>query len=258
MPNKMVFDVDQLAIEVGGKKLLHGITFQVPAGKLVGIIGPNGAGKTTLLKALLGFLPASQGQVLLNGQPIAAYPPRQRARLLAFLQQESPPMPHMRIGAFLELAYFPLRGEVPVSVWKQRRDELCREFALLDQSHRPIAELSGGEKQRLFLIQSLLQFPMTLLLDEITNHLDIAYQLDILQYLKQLPQTKIMVLHDLNLAARFCDILLLLDRGEMKAFGDSSQVLTPDFLQKVFGVSVDRVHDQQGTVQYIFQRSNFS
>jgi len=258
MPENIVFDVQKLAVKAGEKALLRDISFQVPSGKLIGIIGPNGAGKSTLLKALLGFLPASEGRVLFHGKMIASYPARQRARLLAFLQQEAPPMPHMRIGAFLELAYFPLRGEVSSTVWERRRDELCQTFALLDQWQRPISELSGGEKQRLFLIQSLLQFPTTLLLDEITNHLDIAYQLDILQYLKQVPLTKIMVLHDLNLAARFCDHLLLLDRGELKACGSFSQVLTPNNLRLVFGVEVECVHDQKGTVQYVFQRRHFS
>jgi len=242
--------MQNVSVSIGTCMILQNISFDVKPSECWGIIGPNGSGKSTLLKTLLGFLRPCQGTISIGGRPLRHMPALERSRKMAYVQQEGTSMQGFKVRSFLELAFHPLIGFQDYGEWQAECEVLCQEFDLKDKWDFALSVLSGGERQRLMLVQSLLQKPHILLLDELTNHLDIYFQLEILKKLKQLPQTKLMVLHDLNLAARFCDRILLLQDGRIFANGEPSAVLNEDSILRLFGVK-SRIHRQAAGISHI-------
>lgn len=242
--------LENLGVMRGKKTILRDVSLNVPQGECLGIVGPNGSGKSTLLEAILGYLPLSAGSIQVQGQMLVAMSAGDRSRSMAYVAQDATQLLSFTVEAFLNLAYFPWRKTLDPSIWEADRERLCIDFKLQDKLPRDLNSLSGGERQRVLLVQSLLQRPQILLLDEITNHLDIAYQLETLQFLRKLPLTKIMVLHDMNLAARFCDRLILLKEGSCLAAGPTIEVLTEHTLQELFGVSCEILR-RNGRIHHI-------
>ena len=201
----------------------------VPSGCLTGIIGPNGAGKTTLLRCLAGELPLVAGGVLLNHQSLAALNARERARLLAYLPQTTP----------FAFAYTTMElVGLQVASARSLHDAL-ETLELHPLVTRSLLSLSGGERQRAAIGRVLAQSPPILLLDEPLTHLDLRYQLRLLEHLKQCCHegtTVVMALHDLRQARHWCDHLILLVQGRVLAEGTPEQTLAPEVLQQAFGV----------------------
>ncbi len=252
MNDDFALQVEDLGVSLRGKALLADLSFDVRPGEWLGIVGPNGSGKSTLLQALVGFLKPKQGSIRIEGQRLDQLSALQRARIMAYIQQEASPMPGFRVSSFLELAFHPLEGVYDQGVWQEECAALCKEFQLENRQSSPLAELSGGERQRVLLVQSLLQKPKILLLDELTNHLDIYFQLEIMKKLQALPLTKVTVLHDLNLAARYCDRILSLQVGRNSGWGKPSEVLTEENLYRLYGVhcEVTRVGDSVSQIRW--------
>lgn len=233
--------------------MLSRVGFAVGTGRTVGLIGPNGSGKTTTLRVVLGAQPMSSGEVRLDGASVSRLPARRMALAVAAVLQEEPAVLPLTVRETVLLG-----RSVHLSGWQRTRpaDEAAAAAALdrtgvAHLAERVLTDLSGGERQRVLIARALAQGSPHLLLDEPTNHLDIRFQHEVLDLVAALPTTTVVVLHDLNLAARYCDELVLLDRGRIAATGAPEQVLRPEVLEPVYGIHVRRV-DHDGVPQLTF------
>ncbi len=240
----------------GRRPVLTGVDLQVRRGELLGLLGPNGGGKTTLLRTLFGALRPLEGTVMFDGRPLEQLNPRQIAQRIAVVVQE----PQSEL--MLSVADMALLGRTPhLGMFSRRssRDDAIAAAALekvgaLGLAHREVSELSGGEKQRVLIARALVQEADCLLLDEPTNHLDIGYQHQVLDLVRSLGMTAVVVLHDLNLAARYCDRLVLLDRGRVRADGEAREVLQPELIGALYGVGAERTAAYDEVPQLLFRR----
>lgn len=216
---------------------LRNLSLTLRPGERLGVIGPNGAGKSTLLKLLAGLYSPTEGVVTLNNVPMVDYSLRARAKLLALLSQESEQPQAMTVAELVLLGLLPHK-----KLWQhdtktdKEHLQLClSQVGLSGKQHHLISSLSGGELQRAQLGRVLMQGSQLLLLDEPTNHLDIQFQHQLLQLISSLKLSLIASFHDLNLAASYCDRLLLLNDGQLMALGPPAEVLTPELISQVFG-----------------------
>ena len=220
--------------------LFDRLSLAIGPGERVGLIGPNGSGKTTLLRLLSGTLSPDGGAILLGGRSIAALRPRERARVLAVVPQESHPIFNFSVletvlmGRAPHLGLLGLEGKHDFSVARAALAELD----LHDEEQRPLGDLSSGERQRVLVARALAQQPRILLLDEATAFLDLKHRLRINEVLLRLNRrdrlTVVAVSHDLNLAARYASRLVLLHRGRIDADGPPAEVLTPETIRRVY------------------------
>lgn len=222
----------------GGTIVVDDISVQVSPGSTLGLLGPNGSGKSSLLRLLAGLRRPLGGAVLLDGRDLSAWGRREIAQRIAFVEQQVATEVDLTVGEVVGLGRTPHRN-----VWGAVRDgDTVAVDRALDASglaglaHRRWHSLSGGERQRAQIARALAQEPSELLLDEPTNHLDIAHQFDLLGLVHQLPVTSVLALHDLNLAAAFCDQLLVLAAGTVVACGPPAQVLTEALVHDVYGI----------------------
>ncbi len=252
---------EALHVELGERTVLSGLAFEVATGKFTALIGPNGSGKTTLLRAIGGLLRYT-GSLTLAGREIAAWPARELARTLAFVRQSAVVSFDFTAREFVALGRTPhqpwLRGTSPTE--KGQVDALLDALDLTRYADAPATRLSGGEQQRLFLAQALAQETTVLLLDEPTLHLDLYHQYDLMRRLEALVasgKTILAVVHDLALAARFADCLLVLQDGRLAAAGSPAEVLTPALIADVFRmqaeVALDAAH--RPTIQFHHTRT---
>nr|WP_301286342.1 ABC transporter ATP-binding protein [Neisseria perflava] len=228
-------------VTVRGKVLLDIGTLDFPVGANTAVIGPNGAGKSTLLKALLGQ--TGKGGVTLFGQAAA---PQIRQGCVAWVGQHGRYAMPMSVREYVGLSAFTYQGRLKKQ--PQQLESLLDYFDMRDLADKRISSLSGGEQQRANIIRALLQNAPVLLLDEPCNHLDIRHQQKLMQYLTQHKQdfSSIMVLHDLNLAARYADHIILMNQGKIFASGSCDEVMQPELLQEVYGWAVKRLQDEDG------------
>lgn len=240
--------VTGLSVSKSGKPILSDVGFAAPSGRITGLIGPNGAGKSTLLSALLGLVPAN-GAARFDEQNLPSMPRRDRARLVAFVEQSASTEERLSVQDVVALGRIPFEA-----AWQSSPspdDDAIIANALVDteMAHfatRRFDTLSGGEQQRVHLARALAQQPRLLLLDEPTSHLDIRAQLQLLALLRRKAasgMTVLLALHDLNLAARFCDHLVVLSAGHRIAEGPPAEILTPQLLLAVYGVRARLVPD---------------
>ena len=242
----MQISAQQLTLTRQARTILQRINFDATSGQTVGLLGPNGSGKSTLLKCLAGLHPDPQRAVLLDRQPLRLLSARQRARRLALVSQHAEADEALSVEEIVRLGRSPHRGAF--STW-QKKDAQAVDAALEMTRLQPLRQrrwqqLSGGEKQRCQIARALAQQPRVLLLDEPTNHLDIQHQLELMQLIAALPITVVVALHDLNLAARYCQHLVVLNQGEVAAAGTPQQVLTPQRIAAIWQVdaSVEQRH----------------
>ncbi len=241
----------------GPHPVLHEVTFRVPPGRLVALVGPNAAGKTTVVRAILGRI-AVQGRITWQGRDLVHLSPRARARIVAVVPQHGPLPPHFTVEQAVLLGrtpYLPWWGE-PRAADRQATQAALRALRLTALAAKPLAELSGGERQRVLIARALAQDTPVLVLDEPTTHLDWRVQLEVLELARDRARAGLAVLavlHDLNLAARFADQVVLLHRGRVVATGTPAQVLTPARVAQVYEVEVDLI-PRQGRPVLIPQR----
>ena len=239
-----LFTLDHLDVSYNSTRILKSITFDIRAGEFLGIIGPNGSGKSTLLKALSGVLTPSDGSVKLDGRDVSAVPGRELARRLAVVPQENPVTFDYSVLEIVLMGRSPHLGRFQI---ENSRDldiamNALKRTNLLSFADRKIGELSGGERQRAMIARALAQDTEIIFLDEPTAHLDINYQVEILHLAKrentEHGKTVVAVLHDLNLAAEFCDRLIMLRDGEVFSSGSPDDVITAENVQQVYGTAV--------------------
>jgi len=239
-----------------GKPVINDITFEVEFGEFVGIVGPNGSGKTTLLRAIAGLLRLWDGKIRIRGQDMTEFSRREIAKRIAFVPQLMEPVPGFSVEEMVFLGRTPyldrfnFEGEEDLHIVKWAIEEL----KIGGLEGRDVTSLSGGEFQRVAIARALAQEPKILLLDEPTSHLDLRFQLKILRLMRKLREHRCMVatFHDLNLAARFCQKLVLIKNGELIAFGKPEDVLTPDNIKNAYRIKVNvRKNPKSGRVKYI-------
>lgn len=224
--------------------VLRGVDVQVAAGEFVGIIGPNGSGKTTLLRALGGVIRPDQGQVHFEGKAVNEVSRGQLAKRMACLTQT------VNVNLPFDVRQVVLLGRNPHLKRFQQlgpgdeqiADRAMADAAVEDLADKLVTEISAGERQRVFIAMALAQQPDLLMLDEPTSHLDIAHQVRIYELLSSLHRqrnlTVVIVSHDLNLAAEYCQKLILLDAGTVAQTGSVQQVIRKEILEKVYGTAV--------------------
>lgn len=225
--------------------IVRDISFTVEKGKILGILGPNGSGKSTLLKVVSGILPATAGTIMIDGQNILSYNARALAKKMAVLPQLHANAFSNSVREAVSLGRYPHQTGF-FSSWSEQ-DEQAVQHAMLQTGVKryedtPMEFLSGGEQQRVFVAQALAQTAEILLLDEPTNHLDIAHQRQILDMVRKEAMecglTVVMVLHDMNLASLYCDELLLMESGQMRALGAPHEVLIASQIEEVYQARV--------------------
>ncbi|MCX7781664.1 MAG: ABC transporter ATP-binding protein [Negativicutes bacterium] len=238
-------------VAFNGKGILTDLSFFIDKGKITSIIGPNGSGKSTLLKTLSKNLVPARGTVYLSGKDLRTVNVKELAKRMAVLFQSSTAPSDVTVRDLVEY------GRYPHQNWWQGRSEAdndivswaMRQTGVEELADRPVVTLSGGEQQRAWIAMALAQQPSVLLLDEPTTYLDIAHQLEIMELLKRLNRENalsvVMVLHDLNHAAKYSDYIVALHRGKIVAAGSPAEVVTTDMLRAVFAVEVDLWHDQE-------------
>ncbi|WP_413220059.1 ABC transporter ATP-binding protein [Tritonibacter mobilis] len=239
----MTITARKLIWGVRRRTIVSDVSFDVGQGETMGLIGPNGSGKSSLLRLLAGLKRPQSGVVEIDGQDVASIPRRMLARQLAFVQQSAATDTNVSVYDVVRLGRTPHRSAL--SGWSSA-DEAAVASALahVDMEGRraqPWQTLSGGEKQRVHIARALAQTPRILFLDEPTNHLDIHHQIAILRMVRDLDLTSIVALHDLNLAAMFCDRIVVLEAGHVAACGTPEAVLTAELLRTVFRVETDIV-----------------
>ncbi|KPA92604.1 MULTISPECIES: ABC transporter ATP-binding protein [Pseudomonas] len=211
---------------------------QVAAGEFVGLIGPNGSGKTSLLKCAYRFSQPENGEVLLEHRNVWQQSPRWCARRIAVVLQEFPDAFGLTVEEVVAMGRTPHKKLFDGETGHDRQliHQALQSVNMLGFEDHAFATLSGGEKQRVILARALAQQPQLLILDEPTNHLDPRYQLELLTLVRRLNIGTLASIHDLNLAAAFCDRLYVLDQGRIVASGTPQAVLNADLLREVFGV----------------------
>lgn len=246
----MKLEARQLAVGYGGAPVLSGVDFAVPEGKIATLIGANGSGKSTLLKTFGRLRAPLGGAALLDGRSVWAYPPAALARELAILPQlrESPAA--LTVGELAALGRYAHRaGRAADRAAVERALVRTRLSELRD---RRLGELSGGERQRAWIAMTLAQEPKTLLLDEPTTYLDIRCQFEVIELVRDLNRemglTVLMVLHDLDLAARCSDLILTVSGGTVTHAGTPEEILTPAILAETFGIGAEILRDAAGNL----------
>jgi iron complex transport system ATP-binding protein len=241
----MTLETDRVSWRRGGTLVVDNVTLRPEPGSTVGLLGPNGSGKSSLLRLLQGAARPDTGVVSLNGQDLTGVRRRHIARAVATVTQHAETDVDIIVRDIVRLGRTPYR-----SVFGGDSPEDCRvidralaHVGLTNHEDRLWRTLSGGERQRAHIARALAQEPSELLLDEPTNHLDIRHQLELLALVAELPVTAIIALHDLNLAAMFCDSVLVLRAGLAVAGGTPQEVLTPELIAEVYGVRARVTHD---------------
>lgn len=238
-PADQLLSVSQLSWQVKDKTILNQLTFSVRQGEFVGIIGPNGAGKSSLLRCLYGVIQPSTGSIIIADKNIQDYSRRQMAQQIAVVLQEPPSRFDIQVKDVIRMGLTPHKSLLSFDTEddEQAVNQAARKVDLFDKLEQQFNSLSGGEKQRAMIARAIVQRPTILLMDEPTNHLDIRHQLEVLDLAKSMGITVIVSIHDLNLAATFCNRLILLNRGEIVEQGAPAEVLTETNLNQVFAVN---------------------
>ncbi len=237
-------------LRFGAVDVLSGAQLCTRPGQVVGLIGPNGSGKSSLLRCLYGMLRPNRGAVLIGDEPIESLLQRSIARAVAVVTQDAAADGiGITVGEFVLLGRHVHRGDHQGFTEDDRSVALdaLELVSLSGFAERNLQELSGGERQRVMIARCIAQQSPVMLLDEPTNHLDVRYQHEVLTLVRSLEIDTIVVLHDLNLASRYCDHLVLLDRGRVVQQGSPENVLRSDVLEPVYGIEVRRLADGQHT-----------
>ncbi|MFQ6272279.1 ABC transporter ATP-binding protein [Kutzneria viridogrisea] len=246
-----MLDARGLRYEVGGQAIVRDVSLAVARGEVVGLVGPNGSGKTTVLRSVFRALRPTGGAVWLAGEDLFSLPPKQVARRMSVVAQDSPMEFDFTVREVVTMGRFAHEGGGAQDA------EACQRaldlVGLTELADRSVLTLSGGERQRALIARALAQNGELVVLDEPTNHLDIGYQHELMRLLTGLGMTAVAALHDLNLAAGYCDRIYVLRAGLVVAAGTPEQVLTEDLVEQVFGVRPHLVaHPASGRPQLLF------
>ncbi len=231
--------VKNLRFSIDKKEILKDISFEIPKGSFVGVIGPNGCGKSTLLKNIYRLYKPSSGSILLDNKELAKMKDKDCAKEIAVLAQESNTHFDFTVEQIVKMGRYPYKSvfEDYSKADLQMVKEMLQKVGLESFGERSFSELSGGEKQRTLIARALVQNTNFLILDEPTNHLDIGYQIQLMDLVKGLNITTLSAIHDMNLAAMYCDYLIVMKDGKIIKFGTVEEVINSEMLKDIFGVN---------------------
>lgn len=250
----MKINTDNIHLSYGAKEILKGIRMHCNDKEFVGLIGPNGSGKSTLLKCIYRILQPDQGAVYLEGKELHTIRVRDSARKMAVVAQ------HNHYNFDFTVQEIVMMGRTPhkkALEWDHAEDheivkEALQTVGMWEFADRSFSTLSGGEQQRVILARALAQQTPCLILDEPTNHLDITHQLQLMRIVKDRNVTVISAVHDLNLAAMFCDRIYAMKDGRIAGEGTPEELLTPEFIREIYDVETEIVKDQKGKMHILF------
>ncbi|EKF19738.1 ABC transporter ATP-binding protein [Nitratireductor pacificus] len=241
-PDRTEIELRRAALGYAGKRVFESLDLSIAAGRLTALCGPNGCGKSTALRAMRATLPAEAGDVLLRGRPISAFPARALAREVAMLTQSPSAPEEMTVEHLVSLGRYAHRRGFSADA-RADREAVAGALESTNLAHladRAIGTLSGGQLQRVWIAMVLAQAAPVILLDEPTNHLDIAHALEVLSLVRRLgteeSKTVVVVLHDLNLAARFADEIIFFSGGRVAGSGPVDEVFRRELIEEVFGI----------------------
>lgn len=245
----MWIEIEELRVRLGGRSVVDGATVLVAPGEVAGLVGPNGSGKSSLLRTVYRHLRPTGGQVAVGDTSVWALPARQAARRVAAVPQDTRTEFDVTAWDMVAMGRTPYKRAFAVDSEQDKEiigSALAR-VGVEEMGSRPYTTLSGGERQRVLVARALAQRTPVLVLDEPTNHLDVRHQLDLLELVRELGLTTLLALHDLNLAAGYCDRVHVLLDGRLVASGPPAEVLTPALVSSVFSVHADLVtHPRNG------------
>lgn len=239
-----LFDTHDLSYALGGRVLLNRVSLSVEARKVTGLIGHNGSGKSTLLKLMARMMQPSEGTIRFEGKNAADWRLRDYARKVGYLAQHPPHAGGMLVRELVAFGRYPWHGALGRFSDTDRRKvhEAMRLTDVERFSDRFVDTLSGGERQRVWLAMLVAQDAECLLLDEPTSALDLAHQIEVLSLIKRLCSERslgvVVVLHDINMAARFCDDIVALHTGRLIARGSPEHIMQPDVLESIYGIPI--------------------
>lgn len=237
-----LFSLTDMTVDVPGRRLLDGLTLDVPKGQLVALIGHNGSGKSTLLKTLARQIPAFGGTIRFDGKALAGWPAKDYARRLAFMPQTTPPADGMTVAELVALGRYPWHGALgrfgPADHDAVRH--AMAECGVEDLAQRLVDTLSGGERQRAWLAMMVAQGSDTLLLDEPISALDISHAVEVMSLVRTMchsqKRSAVIVLHDVNMAARYSDHVIALRGGQVVMQGEPEVLMQSDMLRDIYGL----------------------
>ena len=251
----MSLEAQRVSWRRGGTLVVDGVSLRPNAGETIGLLGPNGSGKSSLLRLMQGVARPDDGAVLLDGIELASWGRRAVAQRVATVTQHAETDTDITVRDVVRLGRTPHRSPWGAASERDERavDRALERVELEDRADRFWRSLSGGERQRAHIARALAQEPRELLLDEPTNHLDIRHQLDLMRLISELEVTTVIAIHDLNLAAMYCDTVMVLDRGRAVAAGTPAEVLTPGLIQEIYGVAaeVSSLADGQPHIRFL-------
>ncbi|MFA6769192.1 MAG: ABC transporter ATP-binding protein [Parabacteroides sp.] len=242
--------VDDVKQGYGDTEVLHGVSFTIETGKILSLLGPNGSGKSTLIKTIAGISRPKSGSVQLDNKDIFEIEPSKRAKVISYVPQAYSYMPYTSV---LETV---LIGRTPHMGWNPSEEDLkivehaLKNMQIEDLVEKNVNELSGGQRQRVFIARSLAQCPSFYLFDEPTSSLDLKYQLETMDIMKQMVYKDnigvIIAIHDLNLAMNFSDNVIALKNGKIRLEGTAKDTITENFVSEIYGVNASIIKNENG------------
>ncbi len=251
-----MIDIKNLTFSYGDKKILKGISLNVENSEILGILGPNGSGKTTLINVLDGYLKKDTGDIIIKGKNIEKYSRKELARIMGVVPQDMIPAFDFTVYEIVAMGRYPHLGIIdPISDNDERLIfDALKKTGTYDLKDKSIREISGGERQRVFIARAIAQDPAIILLDEPTSNLDIRYQIEILEIIEKMREggkTIVMSMHDVNLAIRYCTKLALISDGKIYAIGEPDIVINEESIQNVYGIRGKIIRNGGNKIAYI-------
>lgn len=234
-----------------GYHAVRGVSYSIPSGMLVGLIGPNGCGKSTMMKCINRMHDPSSGEILIDGESVLDKSPSDAAKLVSTVPAELRNSFGLTVFETVMMGRYPFLKNV---WWETENDEsvvedALRKFGVFHLQDRQLNMLSSGEMQRVFIAKAYVQEPRLMLVDEPTSHLDMKYKLDVMEYLNAMVRKDMTILvaeHDISLMARYCDLCIIMKKGEIVAIGKPKEVINPELIRNVYDVDASVGFDEDG------------
>ena len=235
------------------------ISFSIPSGKLVGLIGPNGCGKTTMMRCINRMHEPTSGDIFIDGESVLGKTPGEIAKLVSNVPAEMNASFGLTVFETVMLGRYPYLQNM---WWETEEDETIveetlKKFGVQHLEDRPLNMLSSGERQRVMIAKAYVQEPRLMLVDEPTSHLDMKYKLDVMEYLKAMVKQDMTILvaeHDISLMARYCDLCIIMKKGELVTIGNPKEVITEELIRDVYEVEASVGLDKDGSIYVLPKR----
>lgn len=250
----MEIQIKDLTAHIGSKKIIEQINISVQNKEIIGVIGPNGSGKSTLLKCIYRVLSPSCGTILIDNKELHKYSTKESAKKIAVLSQHNYYNFEFTVYDMIMMGRSPHKSALEKTNKKdiEIAEKIIDLVGIRDLVERTFSTLSGGEQQRVILARALVQDTPCLILDEPTNHLDIKYQLQLMNIIKNIDKTIIAAIHDLNIAAMYCDKIYIMKNGKIAGFGTPEQILTEKNIKEIYEVNSTVFKDNNGKIRILY------